>query len=48
MLDVTPLKEITWGCIWRRRLKPRQSFSITLYIQGGPKVGTRYIVYKLL
>jgi len=40
ILDVTPQKEITWGCIWRTRcivydklLKPRQSFRITLYIK---------------
>ena len=45
MLDVTPKKEITWGCIWRMRcivydmlLKPRQSFWITLY-NGLPEDG---------
>jgi hypothetical protein len=39
ILDITPQKEITWGCIWRMRctvydklLKPRRSFWITLYI----------------
>jgi len=33
ILDVTPKKDITWGCIWRTRwqlLKPRQTFRITL------------------
>jgi hypothetical protein len=35
ILDVTLLREITWGCIWRTRwqlLKHQQSFRITLYI----------------
>ena len=39
ILDVTPQKEITWGCIWRKGcivygklLKLRQSFRITLYM----------------
>jgi len=38
ILDITPQKEIAWGCIWRTRwqlLKPRQSFLITLYITYG-------------
>jgi len=26
ILDVTPQKEITWGCIWRMRLKPDNHF----------------------
>ena len=41
VLDVTPQKEITWGCIWRTRcivydklLKPRQSFWINLYFRN--------------
>jgi len=29
---MTPYKEITWGCVWRTRLKLRQSFLITLYM----------------
>ena len=39
ILDITPQKEIAWGCIWRTRcivydklLKPRQSFRTTLYV----------------
>jgi len=42
ILDVTPYKEITWGCIWRTRfLKPRQSFRITLYFRKNSE--TLYI-----
>ena len=32
ILDVTPQKEMTWGCIWRTRWH-FESFRITLYFQ---------------